>query len=237
MIASLQLADVGRRAATVALRTRLSPASVPGLRYAETMIASSLGGSLLPRPEPGRVGLFAAWDDEAALDRFLTDHPLAKRMSDGWHVRLEPLRVVGSWSRLPGLPSEECPIGGGDPVAVLTLGKLRLRRALPFLRASAAAERQAVDDGALLAATGLARPPRLVATFSLWRTTAQMRAYVQGAVDQGHVGAIHAHAARPFHHESAFLRFRPYDARGTWDGRDPLATATQAGAALTTASP
>jgi hypothetical protein len=78
----------------------------------------------------------------------------------------------------------------------------------------------------LLAATALARPPRLVATFSLWRTAASMRAYAYGETGEAHRDASRAHGARPFHHESAFVRFRPYAALGAWDGLDPLAAVT-----------
>ncbi|HEV2998894.1 MAG TPA: hypothetical protein VGX16_07280, partial [Solirubrobacteraceae bacterium] len=80
----------------------------------------------------------------------------------------------------------------------------------------------AVAHPGLLAATGLARPPRLVATFSLWRTAEAMRAYAYQEAGAGHSAAIRAHRARAFHHESAFIRLRPYAARGDWGGREPL---------------
>ena len=74
----------------------------------------------------------------------------------------------------------------------------------------------------MLRGTGLARPPALVATFSLWQTTAAMRTYAGGLAGSEHRDAVKAHAARPFHHASAFIRFRPYGAEGEWDGEDPL---------------
>jgi hypothetical protein len=220
---SMHLADVGRAAAPRLLRRRPEPADAPGLRYAQLMTGAPLGPGLIPRPQPGRVGLMAAWDDDGALDGFLAGHPLAERLAGGWHVRLEPLRAYGAWSALPDFPKPELPVDDDEPVAVLTLGRLKLRRALPFLRASAAAEGQAVADPALLAATGLARPPRLVATFSLWRGAAAMRAYATGGSGPEHRAATDAHRARAFHHESIFARFRPYASHGEWDGRDPLA--------------
>lgn len=223
MIASVHLADVGPRTALRLLRTTPDPAAVPGLRYLETTTTAPLGGHLLPKPTPGRVGLIAAWDDERALDDFLANHPLAAQVAHGWHVRLQPTRIFGAWPQLPGLLAKEEPMDDAEPAAVLTLGRLRLSQTLRFLKASAAAESLAVGNPALLAATGLARPPGLVATFSLWRHTAAMRAYAHGDADPRHRAAIQAHAARAFHHESAFIRFRPYAAVGTWDGRDPLA--------------
>lgn len=226
MIVSLHLADLSKRSALRLTRTRLDPSTAHGLRYAEITTAAPLSGRLLPRPNLGRVGLIAGWDDEPALEAFLAGHPLAEQLAHGWHVRLQPTRVSGTWPQLPGLPATEVPMDDMEPAAVLTLGHLRLSQTLRFLRASAAAEGLAVREPALLASTGLARPPRLVATFSLWRSTVAMRAYARGERNGEHLAAIHAHAARPFHHASAFVRFRPYAAVGEWDGRNPLALAS-----------
>jgi len=110
----------------------------------------------------------------------------------------------------------------GEPVGVLTLGRLRLRRIAAFRRSAAPAEADAIASPALLAGIGLARPPRLVATFSLWRSAAAMREYAVGP-GGSHSAAVSADRAQPFHHESAFVRFRPYASSGSWDGRDPLA--------------
>jgi hypothetical protein len=224
VIVSVHLADVGKHSALRLTRTRLDPGRVPGLRYAEVTTAAPLSGRLLPRPNLGRVGLIASWDNEPAVEAFLAGHPLAEQLAHGWHVRLQPMRAFGTWPKLPGLPATEEPMDDTEPAAVLTLGRLRLSQTLRFLRASAAAEGLAVRDPALLASTGLARPPGLVATFSLWRSTSAMRAYAHGASEPAHLAAIQAHAARPFHHESAFIRFRPYAAKGIWDGCNPLAT-------------
>jgi hypothetical protein len=223
VIVSVHLADVSKRAALRLLRAELEPAKVPGLRYAEITTTAPLSGRLLPRPNPGRVGLIAAWDGDRAIEDFLAGHPLAEQLAHGWHVRLQPTRIFGAWPQLPGLLANAEPMDDAEPAAVLTLGRLRLSQTIRFLKASAAAEGLAVRDPALLASTGLARPPALVATFSVWRSTAAMRAYAHGHADPAHLAAIQAHAARPFHHESAFVRFRPYGAEGNWDGCDPLA--------------
>jgi hypothetical protein len=106
---------------------------------------------------------------------------------------------------------------------VLTLGRVRVCRLLPFLRASARAEGAAVANPEMLAGTALARPPRLVCTFSLWRTAQAMRDYAQGDPGAGHPRAVAEHLRAPFHHESVFVRLRPYASSGAWEGRDPLA--------------
>jgi hypothetical protein len=228
MIVSVHLADVGWLQTQLRLFRRLDPSTVPGMSYAEPAFTAPLGGRL-PRPSPGRIGLIAAWEDDAALDRFLASDPFGSRLADGWHARLEPRRCFGAWPGMPGLPGKELPVDDDAPVAVLTLGRLRFLRTRPFLRAGGPAEREAVANPAMLASTGLARlaRPRLVSTFSIWRSAAAMREYAF-APDGAHQAAVRADRAHPFHHVSAFVRFRPYASQGSWDGRDPLAEVDRA---------
>jgi hypothetical protein len=223
VIVSVHLADVGWLKVQQLLFRRLDATDVPGMTYAEPAFTAPLGARV-PRPSPGRIGLIAAWDDDDALDRFLADQPVGRDLARGWHVRLEPVRAFGSWSEMPGLPTKEIPVRDDEPVAALTLGRLRIMRTRPFLKSGAPAERDAVANPAVVASTGFARlaRPRLVSTFSIWRSAAAMREYAFGK-DGPHQAAVRVDRARPFHHESAFVRFRPYASRGTWDGRDPLA--------------
>jgi len=232
VIASFHLADVGKLAGLRLLRRSPTPRDIPGLHYAALTTCAPLSEHLLPRPDAGRVALIAAWDDDTALDRFLDADPLANAMRGGWHTRLQPTHIFGAWPALEGLVGgTERPMADGEPAAALTIGRLRLSQTPRFLKASAAAERLAVRDPAMLRGTGFARPP-LVATFSLWQTTGAMRAYAGGPTGSEHRDAVKAHAARPFHHASAFIRFRPYGAEGEWDGENPLADAQPAPAPL-----
>lgn len=230
LIVSVHIADVGPREAAEVLLRPPRPGRVPGLTYAETTTTAPLGAPLLPPRQLGRVGMIAAWESDAALERFSHAHPVRRHLAGGWQVRLEPLRVFGAWAGMPGLPARALPVADEEPVAVLTLGRLRLRRIAAFRRAAAPAEADAIGHPALLAGTGLARPPRLVATFSLWRGAAAMREYAAGP-GGSHAAALEADRAEPFHHESAFVRFRPYASRGSWDGRDPLAGLVDAASA------
>ncbi len=218
----MHIAEAGPREAAALLLRPPRQDRVPGLLYAETTTTAALGEPLLPPRGLRRVGMIAAWEGDEAFEEFSRRHLVAKRLADGWHVRLQPLRVFGAWAGMPGLPARALPVDDEEPVGILTLGRLRLLRTGAFRRSAAPAEAAAIDDPALLAGTGLARPPRLVATFSLWRSAAAMREYATGAGGP-HRAAIAADRRRPFHHESAFIRFRPYASQGTWGGRDPLA--------------
>ena len=222
MVVSIHIAELGPGAAAAVLLRPPRCGRVAGLLYAETTTTAPLGEPLLPPRRLRRVGMIAAWRSDAALERFRREHPTAARLAPGWEVRLQPLRVFGSWAGLEGLPSRPLPVAADEPVGVLTLGRLRLARTGAFRRSAGPAEAAALASPALLAGAGLARPPRLVATFSLWRGAAAMREYAVGAAGP-HRAAIQADRERPFHRESAFVRFRPYASRGSWDGADPLA--------------
>lgn len=224
MIVSVHIVDTGLAGMPAALRCKPRPQAVPGLLYAETTVTAPQGPSRLPL-FPGRFGLIAAWENDGALDNFLrSDDPLAGPLVAGWHTRLERLRVSGAWPAIPGLPERQLAVADDEPVAVLTLGRPRLTRLRPFLRSAGPAEAEVVEAPGLLASIGLARPPRLVSTFSLWQTAAAMRDYSYRD-DGTHMAAVKADREGPFHHESAFIRFRPYASAGSWDGRDPLAVA------------
>ena len=228
MIVSVHLADVGPLQAQRLLYRRLDPAAIPGMTYAEPTMVGPLG-KRPPKPQLGRIGLIAAWDDNAAIDRFLGGHTFGEQIAGGWHARLEPCRCFGSWAGMPELPEKELPMDDDEPAVALTLGRLRALRIRPFLKASKPAERDAVGNPAVVAVTGLTRParPRLVSTFSIWRNTGAMREYAFGK-DGPHQAAVRADRALPFQHEQAFIRFRPLASQGNWDGRDPLASLIQA---------
>lgn len=83
MIVSVHLLEVGWSRVPALLRRRTDLADVPGLTYAEQVLSTPLRKGPVPRPGPGRIGLIAAWDNDKALDGFLSDHPLADRLSGG----------------------------------------------------------------------------------------------------------------------------------------------------------
>jgi hypothetical protein len=223
VIASVHIADIGGRHALGVLRKAPKPATTPGLRHANVALTAPLSGSLRPKPDVGRVGLVAFWDDDAALDTFLADDPMARTLAAGWRLRLAPLRIHGSW---PGV-DDDLPRGRevdhDGAAAVLTLGRVKLHRVVPFFRTSAKAEGSVVDAPGLIWATGLAKPP-FVSTCSLWESTDALSSYAYAGDRPAHPDAIATDRAKPFHHQSAFIRFRPYGSEGHLDGRNPLST-------------
>ncbi|WP_394428732.1 spheroidene monooxygenase [Streptomyces sp. SGAir0957] len=217
---SLHLAEASPVQALRAVRSAPGPAELQGLRYAQTWLTSPLRAGALPSAKVTGVALIAAWDDERSLDRYL-GHPSARVYREGWNARCEIVRTVGAWPGLPDLPRQEKPTDD-DPVAVLTMARIRLHRWGPFAAAAGPAEREARRHPAFLAGTSLLRPPGSVATLSLWRTAREMRQYTVGSCPGGHAEAMRKHQEKEFHHETMFVRLRPYASEGRWGGRDPL---------------
>jgi len=224
MIASVHIADVGaRRSLPALLRRPPDGSTLPGLRQAQVGVCAELGKGIKAPPQFGRLAFVGFWDDEKAIDSFESTRHFGGLFADGFSVRAEPLRAHGSW---PGLP-DDVPAGRhteyGGVSLVLTLGRLRATRVPAFFKASARAEASLLKAPGVVWATALARPP-FVSTCSLWESTTALSRYAYGNADAGHPDAIHADASSGgFHHQSAFIRFRPFAVSGHLDGRNPLA--------------
>jgi hypothetical protein len=223
MIASVHIADLGARSALVVNRKAPQAGSIAGMRSGSVGLAAPLSGKVVPSVQFGRAAVIAFWDDDAAIDRFLAGSPLAAKFASGFHARLAPLRAFGTW---PGLPADIPAARNVDhegPVAVLTLGRPRASQLIRFMHTSMMAAASAVKSPGLMWGTGVARPPSFVATVSLWESTRAASTFAYGHSDPGHPDAIATDQAKPFHHESAFIRFHPYDVQGSLGGKNPLA--------------
>ncbi|MDG2027516.1 MAG: hypothetical protein P8J50_10420 [Acidimicrobiales bacterium] len=136
-------------------------------------------------------------------------------------VDAEPVRAIGAW---PGLP-DDLPVAADDvhdgPSFVMTIGRLRLLEACRFLAASAPAEKQIIASLRLTWEHGAAAPERrIVMTVSWWQDAEAMATAVRGP--GGHAEAMGRQAKKDFHHESAFIRFRPISSSGSLAGKHPI---------------
>jgi hypothetical protein len=202
--------------------------TVEGLQHAECLVVMQFGSPIVSfaRLQLRRFAMFAQWDDESALDRFLDTHTLGRRVATGWHVRLQYLRRYGSIAALGDLPERAGDWDLDEPIVAVTLARLKLRELPRFLRWGRPVERMIASHPAAVFSTGAQRPPNTFSTFSIWRTVREMTDMVHGRGDgpdaHVHQAAIAEQRRQDFHYESAFMRFRPLSEHGTWQGRNLL---------------
>lgn len=195
---------------------------VGGLRHAECLLPMRMGhGVMLPgRYHFTSLVMFALWESEAHLDRFLAAPPYRVFERDHWHMRLRFYRRWGTYRGLDeATPYTELADPEG-PVVGVTLARLKLTETLRFARWGKPVEEQVRDHPGVTRATVAFRPFNTFSTFSVWRSEADMLAMVRGreATRDGaeHREAMLERVRRDFHFEFTTMRMVPLSEHGEW---------------------
>lgn len=199
--------------------------TIPGLIHAEWMSAMTLGSALFSpsRVLPSQLVMFAQWNEESAIDHFLSRTKIGKILANGWHTRLEFMRQWGTISEFE-IPKETAEIHPPDaPVVAVTLARMKLLQVPRFLHWGRPVEKLVRDHPATTLSLASIRFPRTVSTFSIWRSQKEMVDMVFGRSPvpdpKRHVNAMKERERQDFHSEFTTLRFRPISEAGEWNGR------------------
>ena len=175
------------------------------------------------RWQAGRLAMFAAWENEGAVDAFLTDTELGRSLATGWHVRLRFLRRWGHVSACGELPEVAGTTDPDAPVVAVTLARLRLSQTLRFTRWGKPVERLVRDAPGVALAMAAARPWRTISTFTVWNSARAMTDMVHGRSairePERHSAAMTERQRKDFHTEFTTLRFTCIGEFGEWEGR------------------
>lgn len=172
--------------------------------------------------------MVACWDDDAALDAFLADHPTGQVLADGWHVRMELIRAVGIW---PGFDHDMVAEAGtkardiSGPSVAVTIGTAYLKTAVPFLKVTAGLEEQFLASPSGIWGTGMSNlPQRLVATLTIWQSADDAAHYMKTGAHGEAVKNHFDHQKDPTGHTyvtgGGFFGFRPLSAHGSLSGKN-----------------
>ncbi len=203
---------------------------VPGLLSARNGTCAPFTKGVLPRPQFGRETLLACWDDAAALDGFLVDHPDGQVFATGWEMRMELFRAVGVWPGLDAALIQEAAAEGteGDgPSVAITIGTAYLRSAVPFIRVNSGLEDQFLATPSGLWGTMLTNlPQRLVATLTIWESgdaaVDYMKSGAHGAAIDAHYDPKKDPTGHTFVTGGGFFGFRPLSTSGSLSGKNPI---------------
>ena len=197
-------------------------ADVDGLLFWR-LLGTGRGDQTASSADLRRSALFAVWRDDAALDRFLAEHPIAHRHAraeEAWHVRLHGLGGHGRWRGVDVFDGLR-PGSADGPVAVLTRADVRPTAWWSFLRAGGPAGAEARVAPGLRAVVGIGEAPiGRQGTFSIWESAQAARDFA--ASNPVHTAVVARTRAERWYGEELFAWFEPVASEGSWAGRDPL---------------
>ena len=134
---------------------------------------------------------------------------------------LTPLEGHGLWDKKKVMGDffpKQTHVG---PIATLTRATIRLNRLSHFWKHVAPVASQMDKAPGYITSVGIGEVPWIKqATFSIWKSAEDMKAFAYGM--QAHKEVIKKTRQEKWYSEDMFVRFKITDRTGTWKGKDPL---------------
>jgi heme-degrading monooxygenase HmoA len=188
------------------------------------LLGTGRNGTFDLNPDWQQWGLLAVWNTRADFDHFYQTSSIIswwKRFTtESYTILCTPLQSHGKWnSKEPfGQPKSDIPEG---PIAVLTRATIRLNKLKSFWgNVDSVASLMAAAPG-YITSIGIGEAPVYrQATFSVWRSAEDMKAFAYGSKE--HAEVIKKTRQQNWYSEELFARFSVIESFGTLNGKNPL---------------
>lgn len=201
---------------------------VPGMRFGK-LLGTGSGTGFSKKPDLRTWALFAAWENEAAWERFRSESRVMEqyrsRGEEVYSLLFEPQSAHGQWGGVDPfgtIPRTDTTTTASGPVVVLTRATIRLRRQLRFWSSVPGVDRSLRGNPELLLSFGVGEIPYLrQGTLSVWSTEEAMKQWAYKS--ELHRDVVRRTRTEQWYSEELFARFRLLRTCGLLNGRDPLA--------------
>jgi len=188
------------------------------------LLGSGKNGTFSLKPDWQQWGLLAVWEDREAFDSFYSDSYPAKWWNkygcEKWTILCEPLQSHGQWEGKKPFGDINFQNYQG-PVAVLTRATVRLKRLKNFWsNVDEVSELMRRSPGYIISLGIGERPIYRQATFSIWNSLDDVKAFAYGSKEHSEV--IRKTRDEGWYSEELFARFKPVACTGTLHNADPL---------------
>lgn len=188
------------------------------------LLGSGRNGTFDLYPDWQQWGLLAAWTDRETFDKFDKRGFLAKWWNklaiERWTVLLEPLQSHGKWDGKTPFDNLNVTEYTGI-IAVLTRATIRFDRLKAFWgNVDSVANIMASAPGYITSFGVGEAPVYRQATFSIWRSVADVKAFAYASKE--HAEVIKKTRDENWYSEELFARFKPIASFGTINGKNPL---------------
>lgn len=195
-------------------------ASVAGLTFSK-MLGSGGGNGFQVWPNLGVYGLLCVWETEEYAKAFIDKHPdflaLENTSVEQWTVFMRTVMAHGSWDGVNPFEGQAA-LAEDAPVCVITRATIKPSKLLQFWQFVPRVSRSVGEQKGRLFSVGIGELPLIQqATFSLWNSSGEMKAYAYQS--KHHKEVVRRTRSLKWYKEELFARFTPYAEEGSWKGQ------------------
>jgi len=188
------------------------------------LLGSGKNGTFDLKPDWQQWGLLAVWQTQNDFESFYKQSTVSRWWTlfgvERWTVLLSPLQSHGKWSAEEPFICADDPNYTG-PVAVLTRATIRLNKLKNFWCNVDEVSNLMASAHGYITSLGIGEAPFYrQATFSVWETLDDVKAFAYRSKEHGEV--IRKTRAENWYSEELFARFKPLATFGTIKGQNPL---------------